>query len=115
MIKYVLIDTRYKAYGSNNSFRYQLPYDIIIKSYIKINYLYLPRLNYLINSSNNSFALTFINDAGVSTYNIIISEGNYTPLELVGVINTIMGKTNSFNVGYNTNTYKFVFSANTDF
>ena len=46
MIKYVLIDTRYKAYGSNNSFRYQLPYDIIIKSYIKINYLYLPRLNY---------------------------------------------------------------------
>ena len=59
---YVLIDSKNRLNINNTSssnFRINLPKTIRIKSYIKINYLYMPRCNYLINSSNNKIVVNF--------------------------------------------------------
>ena len=61
MIKYILIDSKYRNtfYNDTSNFRINLSKNINIKSYLKINYLYMPRTNYLINDRNNLFKLSF--------------------------------------------------------
>ena len=61
MIKYILIDSKYRNtfYNDTSNFRINLSKNINIKSYLKINYLYMPRTNYLINDRNNLFKISF--------------------------------------------------------
>jgi hypothetical protein len=108
--KYLLIDTKYRTDGKPSSFRYYLPQPINIKKYIKINYLYMPRANYLINSSNNIIEVVSNN---ITIFTIAIAEGNYTPLTMASYISTYTN--NIIRCTYNEFTYKFEFSANQDF
>jgi hypothetical protein len=108
--KYLLIDSKYRTDGNASKFRYYLPQPINIKSYIKINYLYMPRANYLINSSNNIIEVVS-NDLTIFT--IAIAEGNYTPLTMANYISNYTN--NIIRCIYNEFTYKFEFSANQDF
>ena len=111
--KYILIDSKYRTNkdDSTSNFRVYLPDLITITSKLTIKYLYIPRLNYLINSNNNAFIITFDSS---HVFNIIFDIRNYTPLELVTYINNNCNY-NGFNVIYNTSTYKFEFKANSDF
>ena len=112
---YVLIDSKNRLNTNNTSssnFRINLPKTIRIKSYIKINYLYMPRCNYLINSSNNKIVVNLNNQNYIT---IIFPSQNYTPLTLSNYINICVNNTNSFNCVYNNSTYKYDFQANIDF
>lgn len=105
--KYLLIDSKYKSSGNPSNFRYILPKNININSYIKINYLYIPRLNYLIDDTNDKFLININNNNSIQ---IILSHQNYTPLSLVDYINTYIGNNAyNFKVLYNQNTYKIEF------
>jgi hypothetical protein len=109
--KYLLIDSRYRTEENSCKFRYWLPKFITINSYIKINYLYMPRTNYLINSTNNIIEL--VNNDNNTYFTIVIAEGNYTPLTLATYITNYTN--NIIKCVYNEFTYKFEFSANGDF
>jgi hypothetical protein len=109
--KYLLIDSRYRTESNSCKFRYWLPKFITINSYIKINYLYMPRTNYLINSTNNIIEL--VNNDNNTYFTIVIAEGNYTPLTLATYITNYTN--NIIKCVYNEFTYKFEFSANGDF
>ena len=111
--KYILIDSKYKTNkdASTSNFRVYLPDMITIYSKLTIKYLYIPRLNYLINANNNTFNIIF--DA-THNYNILFPIKNFTPLELVAFINTTINY-NGFNASYNTNTFKLEFKANVNF
>ena len=116
MEKYILIDSKYRTNkeDSTSNFRVYLPNTIIIKNKLSIKYLFIPRLNYLINSNNNSFNISFITSSGISAYNVILPYQQFTPLELVTYINMNLNFF-GFNMTYNVNTYKFQFSATCDF
>lgn len=108
--KYILIDSRYRTSGSTSNFKIFLPDQITIKSYIKINSLYMPRLSYLINQYNNTFKIIF----GTNTILVTLPFSNYSPSDLSNYINSQVS-INNFIVSYNSNTYKYTFSANTNF
>jgi hypothetical protein len=78
--KYILINSKYRSSDSKSSSNFRVYFNkgIEIKNYIKLNYLNLPRCNYLITSKNNTFKLYF--NYNLQTLNIIIPEGNYSPL-----------------------------------
>jgi hypothetical protein len=109
--KYLLVDTKYRLYGSTTNFRYQLPIPIDIKEYIKISYLYMARTNYLINSTNNTFDIIINNQIT----NIILPEQNFTPLTLSVYISNYMNNISNFKCVYNEFTYKFEFNCDTEF
>jgi hypothetical protein len=112
--KYLLIDSKYR-YDQNQStsnFRYYLPQPIKIKNKIQINYLYMPRANYLINSTNNTFDITFTTPV---IGRVIFTEQNYTPLTMASFINSYMNKLLGFVCVYNDSTYRFEFTATDDF
>jgi len=109
--KYILIDSKYRTQGDSNNFRYWLPRPLTINSYIKINYLYMPRANYLINSTNNIIEL--VNNDNQTYFTIVIVEGNYTPLTMANYITTFTN--NIVRCVYNEFTYRFEFSADGDF
>jgi hypothetical protein len=84
MSKYILIDTKYLDSSTNKfNFRYYLPHSINIKNYLKISYAYIPRLNYMIDETNNTFNITFYTNAGPHQIDIILPYQNFTPLSLV--------------------------------
>ena len=77
MIKYILIDSKYRNtfYNDTSNFRINLSKNINIKSYLKINYLYMPRTNYLINDRNNLFKLSFTtNNNGILNLDIKLNK-----------------------------------------
>jgi hypothetical protein len=74
-MKYILIDTKNKTYGTNNNFTYYLSDKITINEYVKLKYLYLPRMDYMINDINNSFNIIINNN----TYTIKLDNQLYTP------------------------------------
>ena len=113
--KYILIDSKYKTTGDPSNLRIYFNEQITIKNYIKINYLSMPRMNYLINSNNNLIIISFIANVGVQAYNIILNMQNYTPLSLTAYINSMLSNINNFNCIYNTNTFKIEFTANCPF
>ena len=107
MKKYILLDSKYrfdKDNSSSTNFRYYLKKSITIKSYLKLKYLLLPRMNYLINNSNNKFNI-IINNV---TIPIIINNQTYTPYGLCEYIN-ITGKLYNFNATYDSTTYNITF------
>ena len=104
--KFILIDSRYKNYGSNSNFKIYLNKPITIKKYIKIHYLYLPRLNYMINDNNKLIEITFSDNKKIS---IVFNKQNYSPLLLTTYINTYVNNYKNFNCYYNQFTYKIEF------
>ena len=112
---YLLIDSKYRDQSSYNTskFTYKLPKPIRVHSYLKINYLYMPRCNYLINSTNNLFSIYFIDLT--TNIDIVLPQQNFTPITLCSYINIYMNKYNGFNCSYNEFTYKFDFTADSDF
>ena len=113
-IKYLLIDSKYRNNINDNTsrFRIYLNKQILIKSYCKINYLFMPRTNYLINKNNNNFKIIFNNN---DILNLIIPSSNYKPIQLSTYINTISNNLNGLNCQYNEQTYKFEFYSNIPF
>ncbi len=84
---YLLINTKNRDnyWNSNSSnFRLYLDKTINIKEYVKLKYLSLARTNYLITERNNKFRVIF--ESG-RIINITLSNGIYTPLQLVQSIN----------------------------
>ena len=132
MIKYLLIDSKYRdpKYTSTSNFRIYLSKIINIQSYLKINYLYIPRTNYLINNNNNLFKISFTTisgkgealasgTSGVINLNILLENKNYTPVELVSYINNFVSQLNkyqiNFSLNYDSKTYKISFVSNVPF
>ena len=116
-IKYLLIDSQYKSNpnDNNNNFTIYLHRYINIKSYLQINYLVLPRLNYLINDKNNNFIINFINDASIHSFTVLIIKQNYTPDQLCSFLNQFLSSQFGFSCLYNAQNYKILFTANVDF
>lgn len=108
--KYILIDSKYRNSGTTSSLRYFLPKAIEINSYVKINYLYIPRANYLINENNDYFELELLLQSNSVRANITLPHQNYTPLQMANYINTYMGNTLDFKFIYNESKYKFEIS-----
>ena len=96
--KYIFIDSRQRAYGNSNKFRYQFQNEIKVTEYMSLNLLVMPRSNYLINSTNNTFTITFSNNQVV---NVVLLQQNYAPSDLVNQINTVVNKANNFVSNYN--------------
>lgn len=114
--KYILVDSKYKINNQqSNNFRYYLPKPIHIQKYLKINYLYMPRTNYLINSNNNNFDIIIINNNQPVFLNVYINEQNFTPILLATYINSYVNNNLGFRCVYNEMTYKFEFSCDQDF
>ena len=114
-INYLLLNTNTMNNIDNSNFRYDLKESIKIKSYFKINNLIMPRLDYTINDSNNSFKISFYQENGIFPYNIVLSNGKYSPLQIAASINTMIGSINDFNCTYNTQTYQFIFTSSIRF
>ena len=115
LTKYILIDSRYKTYGTNSNFKLYLPRPITINSYMSINYLYLPRMNYLINSKNDYIEIEFINNNINNIIKIRIDQKNYTPATLCDYINLYVANYNNFVASYNQFTFKLEFRCDTPF
>lgn len=129
--KYILIDSRYKTYGSNSNFKIYLNKPITVNSYISINYLFLPRMGYLINSNNEYFEIEFItssinnnnnnlelNNNNNNINNIVsirFTHQNYTPATLCDYINTYIGNYYNFICSYNQFTFKIEFRCDIPF
>ena len=111
-VKYLLVNSRLRDSGLSSNFRMFFEKQIVIKSYICLNYLVMPRNNYLINNSNNILKINFSND---TTLNINIAMQNYSPVELSNQITTLVNNQNNFVCSYNANNYKFTFQANIPF
>lgn len=111
--KYILINSKFRSIDSKSStnFRIYFNKNIEINKYLKINYLNIPRCNYLITNKNNSFSLT-ING---QILNVIIPIGNYTPLQLADIINVQVNNLNNFNITYNNQTFKYTFTSLSSF
>ena len=58
-----MIETKYVYTTNKYNFRYYLDKSINIKNYIKLSYAYIPRLNYMIDDTNNIFSIIFYTDA----------------------------------------------------
>ena len=119
MIKYILIDSKYRNtfYNDTSNFRINLSKNINIKSYLKINYLYMPRTNYLINDRNNLFKLSFTTtNNGILNLDIKLNKQNYTPIELVNYINNFVSQLKNYQINfllnYDSTTYKISFVSN---
>ena len=112
MNKYILIDSRYRTFGTPNNFKIYLPKPITIQSYIKLNYLYLPRQNYMINDTNDLIEIQFNNNTKIS---VRFNHQIYSPLLLCNYINTYVANYNNFSCNYNQYTFKIEFSANSPF
>ena len=84
---YLLIDTKYINISDKYNFRYYLDKSINIKKYLKLSYAYIPRLNYMINDTNNMFGIIFYTDAGPYEIYINLPSQNYTPLSFCNEIN----------------------------
>jgi hypothetical protein len=115
---YILIDSKYRSSknDSTSKFRYILPYPIKISNFIKINYAFIPRCNYLINSKNNIIQINFNSENNTnSKLKIILESQNYTPFTLATYINNYASNIYGFNCSYNQFTYKFEFVSNVDF
>ena len=107
--KYILVDSRYRQNNENsNSFRYYFKENIFIKK-LTLNYLFMARSNYLINSKNNKFKINFI-DTNQSMI-ILLNEQNYKPLELVNYINLQLNNIYNTNFTYNAQTYKITITS----
>ncbi len=111
---YILINSIYRdnKNSSTSDFRIHFNKNIEINEYIYINYLAIPRQNYLITKKNNNFKIIFENGDIV---NIIISEGNYQALELNEIINLQINNINNFNIKFSINTYKYTLTSNQNF
>ena len=120
-VKYLLIDSKYRdpSYTNTSNFRIYLSKFINIHSYLKINYLYIPRTNYLINDTNNVFTVRIHFDTGIRDFELVLKNRNYTPLELVNYINSIFVSLNKFNVSfllsYDSSNYKISFISTVPF
>ena len=77
MSKFILIDTSKLNIDNKSQFTYYLNKVIIIKEFIEINYILLPKTNFTINSTigNNLFNITM----NGQTYNYIIPSSYYRP------------------------------------
>jgi len=115
MKKYLLIDTKYINTTNKYNFRYYLPNSINIKKYLKISYLYMPRMNYMINSNNNMFKIIFHVPYGENPQEVNFLEQVYTPLSLVEAIRTRLAPYYNFNIIYNQFTYKIEMSCDVKF
>ena len=100
--KYILIDTSKLNIDDKSKFTFYLNKVITIKKYIKINYILIPKTNFVINSTigNNLFNIT-ING---QTYNYIIPSSYYRPQDLCSVIQGLVNQ-NGFTCVYDSNTY----------
>jgi len=115
MSKYILIDTKYLDSSTNKyNFRYYLSHSINIKNYLKISYAYIPRLNYMIDETNNTFNITFYTNAGPHQIDIILPYQNFTPLSLVDYLKTFLSSFYNFNISYNQFTYKIEMTSDYD-
>ena len=111
--KYILINSRLRDSGNPSNFRIFFEKEIVIKDYLQLSYLVMPRNNYLINNSNNILKINFGNNAPI---NIYLLNQNYSPVELALFINTqCSGNPFGFSCNYNSNNYKFIFTANRNF
>jgi hypothetical protein len=115
--KYLLIDSKYRydTDQTTSNFRYYLPYPIKIKNKIQINYLYMPRANYLFDNSNNIIDIQFkevikTNVYDTTTIRVTIPIQNYTPTQLATFITNYIANAYNFLCVYNDSTYKFEFS-----
>ena len=84
--KYMLIDSKMRTSGSVNNLRIFFDHEVQILSYITINYLVLPRMNYLINYSNNQMKFNFNNNP----ITITLPMQNYAPVDLATQITTLI-------------------------
>jgi len=66
----------------------------------------------MITNINNKFKIIFENDI---ILNIIITPGNYTPLELCNLINLLINNINNCNMTFNLNTFKYNFISSFNF
>ena len=121
LTKYILIDSKYRnsIYKDSSNFRVYLPKFINIHSYLRINYLYMPRTNYLINDKNNLFKVRINSNNGVLDLDVLLPNKNYTPLELVNYINNMFTPLSryqiTFTLTYDVSTYKILFTSNVSF
>ena len=118
MNKYILIDTKNISNLENKyKFRYNLDQQIEITKYIELQLLLLPRMNFMINSSNNTFQIKFIKDGNNYFVNFNLAIQNFTPLSLVETINLLFSSSNgiTFNCSYNQYNYKISFTSNCNF
>ena len=121
-IKYILIDSKYRnpIYKNSSNFRIYLPKFINIHSYLKINYLYIPRTNYLINDTNNLFSVKlYSNSNNILEQEVKLKNRNYTPLQLIEYINnmftTLTNLQITFLLSYDATTYKISFISTVPF
>ena len=121
LTKYLLIDSKYRdpSYTNTSNFRINFSKFINIHSYLRINYLYMPRTNYLINDSNNVFTVRLRLNTGIRDFEVIIKNRNYTPLELVNFINNMFSTLSvyqiSFLLSYDSTKYNISFISTVPF
>ena len=112
---YLLINSKYRNdyYNTNSSnFRIYFNKNINIEKYIKLQYFSISRTNYLMTEINNKFKINFSNNQSI---NILISIGNYSPLQLCEVINLQINNLNGFNLTYNSQIFKLSFNCDIEF
>ena len=116
MKKYILLDSKYRFDPNNSSsvnFRYYLKKSITIKSYLKMKYLLIPRSNYLINNTNNTFNIIIDNVSYPITFNL----QTYTPEGLCDYINKAIKlyTISNFLATFDITTYKIIFTYTSSF
>lgn len=111
MSKYLLLDSYHKINGTSTNFTIQLAQPIKITNYIKLISANIPNTAYVINEFNNTMTVTF---ADTTIKNIVLPFTNYTPSSLASAINIAVNYA-TFNMIYNTNTFKFDITATQNF
>jgi len=113
--KYLLIDSRFKTYGSSNNFLYTLSTQITVNNAIKLIYSSIPNSNYLFNSSNNTFTVSY---NGSSAQTITFSVGNMRTDQIATSLQSqflAFFPSSGFTCQFNTNTIQFNCAANNNF
>ena len=120
--KYILLDTKNLNLDNKNKFKYYLSEQINITKYIELQLFLSPRMNFMINSSNNTFQFILYkaNEQYANNFyfvNITLPIQNFTPQSLCETINLLFSAPNgiTMNASYNQYSYKITFNSNVEF
>jgi hypothetical protein len=94
----------------STDFTYKLAKQIKVHKYMKLLYACIPNTNYMINSENNQFQVSF--DDGV--WEMFLPIGNYTTNSLAQKINNVM-TANNFNITFDDIKVKYQLTASQSF
>ena len=117
-MKYILLDTKNINIDNKYNFRYYLRESITIEKYIKLKLLLIPKMNYFINETNNTFKVKLYKDLNNPVIvNFFLPKQSYTPLTLCQTINSLFTTFNdiTFSASYNQHNYQITFNSNYDF